>query len=128
VELLKQPQYSPYPVERQVVSVWAGTEGYLDDVPVEDVRRFESEFLDELQRSHAGIYDTIRETGDLSQDTVVALKDAIDEFRRGFEKTGGELLVTEEPAEPLAEKDVELETIPKYVPPAETPDSAESTE
>jgi F-type H+-transporting ATPase subunit alpha len=128
VELLKQPQYSPYPVERQVVSVWAGTEGYLDDVPVEDVRRFESEFLDELQRSHAGIYDAIRETGDLSQDTVVALKDAIDEFRRGFEKTGGELLVTEEPAEPLAEKDVELETIPKYVPPAETPDSAESTE
>jgi F-type H+-transporting ATPase subunit alpha len=128
VELLKQPQYSPFPVERQVVSVWAGTEGYLDDVPVEDVRRFESEFLDELQRSHAGIYDAIRETGDLSQDTVVALKDAIDEFRRGFEKTGGELLVTEEPAEPLAEKDVELETIPKYVPPAETPDSAESTE
>ena len=48
VELLKQPQYSPFPVERQVVSVWVGNEGYLDDVPVEDIRRFETEFLDEL--------------------------------------------------------------------------------
>ena len=51
VELLKQPQYSPLPVERQVVSVWAGTNGYLDDVPVDDVRRFEDEFLDYLQRN-----------------------------------------------------------------------------
>ncbi len=54
VELLKQPQYSPFPVEEQVVSVWAGNEGYLDDVPVEDVRRFESEFLDELRRNQPG--------------------------------------------------------------------------
>src|ERR1700752_3248895 len=51
VELLKQPQYAPSPVERQVVSIWAGSEGYLDDVPVEDVGRFEHEFLDYLQRS-----------------------------------------------------------------------------
>src|SRR6202020_541163 len=56
VELLKQPQYSPFPVERQVVAVWVGNEGYLDDVPVEDVRRFENEFLNELERSDAGIY------------------------------------------------------------------------
>ena len=49
MELLKQGQYSPFPVEDQVVSVWAGTNGYLDDVPVEDVRRFESEFLDHLR-------------------------------------------------------------------------------
>ncbi len=101
VELLKQPQYSPFPVERQVVSVWMGNEGYLDDVPVEDVRRFEAEFEDELGRSNAGIYDAIRETGDLSDDTVTALEDAIEQFRSGFEKTGGELLVNEEPAEPL---------------------------
>src|SRR5262249_1264995 len=76
VELLKQPQYSPYPVERQVVSVWAGTTGQLDDVPVEDVRRFESEFLDYIQRDRVGIYDAIRETGELPDDTVTALKDA----------------------------------------------------
>jgi F-type H+-transporting ATPase subunit alpha len=114
VELLKQPAYSPYPVERQVVSVWAGTEGYLDDVPVEDVRRFETEFLDEIQRSHAGIYDAIRETRELSDDTVVALRDAIEEFRRGFEKSGGDLLVStepEEPVEPMSSSEVEPEAI-----------------
>jgi F-type H+/Na+-transporting ATPase subunit alpha len=111
VELLKQPQYSPYPVERQVVSVWAGTEGYLDDVPVEDVRRFEQEFLDDIQLSHAGIYDTIRETGDLNEDTVVALKDAITEFRASFEKSGGDLLVSTEHEEPLEEGDVKHDAI-----------------
>ncbi len=121
VELLKQPQYSPYPVERQVVSVWAGTNGYLDDVPIEDVKRFESEFLDELSRTNAGIYDAIRETGDLSEDTVVALKDAIGQFRAGFEMSNGELLVAEEPAPALDESTVEKETIVKQPtpPPAE---------
>ncbi len=117
VELLKQPQYSPFPVEQQVVSVWMGNEGYLDDVPVEDVRRFETEFLAELQRSNNGIYAAIRETGALSDDTVVALKDAVEKFRTGFEKTGGELLVAEPPAEPIAPEDVEQETIKKYTPP-----------
>ena len=89
VELLKQPQYSPLPVERQVVSVWAGTGGYLDDVPIDDVRRFEDEFLDYLQRSHDGVYASIRETGELNDDTATMLKDAIEEFRRGFEVSGG---------------------------------------
>jgi len=89
VELLKQPQYSPLPVERQVVSVWAGTNGYLDDVPVGDVRRFEDEFLDYLQRSHDGVYASIRETRELNDDTATMLKDAIEEFRRGFEISGG---------------------------------------
>jgi F-type H+-transporting ATPase subunit alpha len=121
VELLKQPQYSPYPVERQVVSVWMGNAGYLDDVPVPDVRRFESEFLDELSRTSPGIYDAIRETGDLSEDTITALKDAIDEFRRSFEKSDGALLVSEEPAEPLDKDEIEREPIKKYTtpPPAE---------
>jgi F-type H+/Na+-transporting ATPase subunit alpha len=111
VELLKQPQYSPYPVERQVVSVWAGTEGYLDDVPVEDVRRFETEFLDDIHVSHPGIYDAIRETGELADDTMVALKDAITEFRSGFEKTGGDLLISAEPEKPLDAADVQPEAI-----------------
>ncbi len=124
VELLKQPQYSPYPVERQVVSVWAGTEGYLDDVPVEDVRRFETEFLEDIQLTHAGIYDAIRETGQLDDDTVVALKDAISEFRSRFERTGGELLVSheqEEPAEPLPPEDVEPESVRRHRPPPPPP-------
>jgi len=112
VELLKQGQYSPMPVERQVISVWAGTNGYLDDVPVVDIGRFESEFLEELGRSNDGIYAAIRETGELSDDTVVALKDAIDKFRRGFEVTGGGLLVTDQ-ADALQEGDVQQETIKK---------------
>ena len=57
VELLKQPQYTPYPVERQVVSIWAGTSGALDDVPVADVSKFEREFLDYVGHQHKGIYD-----------------------------------------------------------------------
>jgi F-type H+/Na+-transporting ATPase subunit alpha len=114
VELLKQPQFSPMPVERQVVTIWAGTSGYLDDVPVEDISRFESEFLDYLQRARAGIYDAIRETGAVSEDTTTALKDAIGEFRRGFEITGGQLLVpAEEPAEPVTAGDVEQDQIRK---------------
>jgi F-type H+/Na+-transporting ATPase subunit alpha len=96
VELLKQPQYSPLPVERQVVSVWAGTNGYLDDVPINDVRRFEDEFLDYLQRSHEGVYASIRETRELNDDTATTLKDAIEEFRRGFEVSGGGTLSSDD--------------------------------
>jgi F-type H+-transporting ATPase subunit alpha len=105
VELLKQPQYDPFPVENQVVSIWAGGNGYLDDVPIEDVSRFESEFLEYLKRGHEGILLTIRESLDLSEDTITALKDAIEEFRRVFETSTGELLSGEdEPAEPLEDE------------------------
>jgi F-type H+-transporting ATPase subunit alpha len=117
VELLKQPQYSPLPVERQVVSVWAGTSGYLDDVPVEDVRRFEDDFLGMLGRQHSGIYDAIRESGELSEDTATALKDAIDEFRRGFEIRGGEMLVSDEPAESMDESQEDRDSVKRRVPP-----------
>src|SRR4051794_2874192 len=65
VELLKQPQYSPFPVERQVVSIWAGTSGELDVVPVSEIRKFEREFLDYVGHNHAGIYDAILQTGKL---------------------------------------------------------------
>ncbi len=116
VELLKQPQYSPLPVERQVVSVWAGTAGYLDKVPVEDIGRFEDEFLDFLQRSHPGIYTAIRETGQMSGDTVTALKDAIEDFRTTFETSAGELLVTEETDEGEAdESSPRQDAVRKYV-------------
>jgi F-type H+-transporting ATPase subunit alpha len=117
VELLKQPQFTPYPVEEEVVSIWAGTTGELDDVPVEDVRRFEGEFIDYLKRAHAGILDTIRETKDLPGETVTALKEAMTEFRRGFELSTGELLVNEEPADPLTEGETEQEKIARYAPP-----------
>jgi F-type H+/Na+-transporting ATPase subunit alpha len=117
VELLKQPQYAPSPVERQVVSVWAGTSGYLDDVPIEDISRFEDEFLGTLGRKHPGIYESIRETGELSEDTTTALKDAIEDFRRGFEITGGGMLVSDEPAEPMDEDEVSRDSVTRRVPP-----------
>jgi F-type H+/Na+-transporting ATPase subunit alpha len=120
VELLKQGQYSPYPTEREVVSIWAGTTGQLDDVPIEDVGRFESEFLDFIQREHRGIYDAIRETGDLSDDTVTALKDVVEEFRRTFETSAGQLLVTDEPVEPVEEGEIEQEVVPRVRVRAET--------
>ena len=117
VELLKQPQYSPYPVEEQVVSLWAGVNGYLDDVPVEDVGRFETEFIDFLKRSHAGILQTLRETNVLGEDTVTGLKEAVEEFRKGFETSSGELLSGEdEEAKALEHED--QEKITKRVPPA----------
>jgi F-type H+-transporting ATPase subunit alpha len=117
VELLKQPQYSPFPVERQVVSIWAGTTGQLDDVPVEDIRRFEDEFLDHVQRTQAGILDAIRETGDLSDDSVTALKDAIEDFRRGFETSAGHPLVADEAVEAVDEAEVRQETVTRRRPP-----------
>jgi len=92
VELLKQPQYDPFPVEQQVASLYTGVNGYLDDVPLEDIARFEHDFLDFLKRSHPGILDSIRESKELSDDTATALKDAVEEFRKSFETSSGELL------------------------------------
>jgi F-type H+-transporting ATPase subunit alpha len=91
-ELLRQPQYSPYPVEEQVVSIWAGTNGKLDDVPVEDVLRFERELLDHLAR-HTSVLTTLRETNVLDDATLEEMSTAIDEFKRtGFVAgTGGAL-------------------------------------
>ena len=101
VELLKQPQYAPFPVEEQVVSIWTAGNGFMDDVPVEDIRRFESEFLENLRRNHAGVLTTIRETKDLIDDTVTALRDAVGTFRAGFETHTGELLVKDDEVEAL---------------------------
>ncbi|GAA0844989.1 F0F1 ATP synthase subunit alpha [Streptosporangium amethystogenes subsp. fukuiense] len=119
VELLKQPQYSPFPVEQEVVSIWAGTTGELDEVPVEDIRRFEAEFLDYIGREKKGIFDSIRETKALSEDTVTALKDAVTAFKRTFETSAGELLVNEEPVEALGAEEVGQEKITKRVRTAE---------
>src|SRR3954469_9036106 len=87
VELLKQPQSSPYPVEEQVVSIWAGTTGRLDDIAVEDVRNFEAELLDTLRRD-GSILQTIRETLKLDEDTETALAKAVDEVKFTFRGTG----------------------------------------
>jgi F-type H+-transporting ATPase subunit alpha len=87
VELLKQHQYSPYPVERQVVSIWAGTTGALDDVPVADIRRFETEFLDHIAHEHQDIYDTIIESGKIEDETIERLTRAIEAFKKTFDSS-----------------------------------------
>ena len=92
LELLKQPQYTPYPIEDQVASIWAGTKGKLDDVPVEDVRRFETELIDHLRRN-TDVLTTISSTGKLEDETEAALTAAVEDFRNGFLKGDGSPLV-----------------------------------
>jgi len=119
VELLKQGQFSPYPVERQVVSIWAGTNGYVDSVPVADVRRFETEFLDFLGRSHQGIYDAILQSGKLEDDTVEQLKAAIGEFTKQFQGAAGSGLQKEEPVDAMDKNDQGQEKIRSHKPVAQ---------
>jgi len=87
VELLKQGQYSPFSVERQVASIWAGTTGKLDSVPVVDIRRFESEFLDFISRERKEIFDVISKTRELTDDTVKSLEEAITTFKTQFKSS-----------------------------------------
>lgn len=82
VELLKQGLNSPMPVEEQVISIYTGTNGLLDDLPVEDVQRFEAELLDVLKTRHAGLLDEIRTTGSLPEDQVNA---AVEAFKATFQ-------------------------------------------
>ncbi|ACU70141.1 ATP synthase F1, alpha subunit [Catenulispora acidiphila DSM 44928] len=114
VEILKQGQYEPYPVEEQVASIWIGTSGSIDDVPVADVRRFEKEFVSYLKTDHSGVLNSIRETGQLSDDTVSAFKDAVAQFKRGFELGDGTLLADQGKAEAMDEGDVGQATITKH--------------
>jgi F-type H+/Na+-transporting ATPase subunit alpha len=108
MRLLRQPAYSPYPVPEMTVSLWTGTTGKLDRVPVEDVARFEREFLDYLRRSHAGILDTIRETNDFSDDTASALESAFTSFTDQFETSeGGSIRPRNETHEALENEDQE---------------------
>ena len=114
MELLKQGQYAPFPVENQVVSIWAGTNGYLDDVPVEDVLRFESEFLEHL-RHKTSVLTTLAETNLLEPSTVDALKSNIASFKKGFFAEGDDQLVGagHEEFDALAAEAVDQEKIVK---------------
>ncbi|SDX80650.1 ATP synthase F1 subcomplex alpha subunit [Geodermatophilus africanus] len=102
VELLKQGQYQPYPVEREVVSIWLGTTGKLDKVPVPEVRRFEREFLDYVARNHGGVFDGIRQSRALGDDAVSGLERAVEDFYGQFQTAeGGTLRVNEDEAEAM---------------------------
>ena len=115
VELLKQGQYSPYSLEHQIVSIWAGTSGALDSVPVADIRRFEAELLEFIGRERKDIFTVISETKLLEDDTVAKMQIAVDDFKKIF-KTSTAGAVNDAPAEALDGEGVEQ--ITRHVPPA----------
>ncbi|PRI10122.1 F0F1 ATP synthase subunit alpha [Leucobacter massiliensis] len=107
-ELLKQPQYTPYPVEEQTVSIWAGTNGFLDEVPVEDILRFEREFLDYLGRNSEAL-NTLRSTNVLDDDTVAEITAQIEKFKSEFRTSAGKAL--NEQFEALDEAEIKQEQL-----------------
>lgn len=100
MELLKQPQSTPYPVEEQVASIWVGTHGYLDKLDVSDVSSYEHQLLDYL-RPHSDVLTTIRETGVLDDDTENALREAAEKFTQQW--------LSAQPGENLEDGEVEAE-------------------
>ncbi|GAA1097409.1 F0F1 ATP synthase subunit alpha [Nocardiopsis metallicus] len=111
MELLKQGQYSPFSMEKTVVSIWMGNTGLIDEVPVEDVRRFEDDFLSYLDREHKAVLDTIRDSGKFEDDSQKTLQAAIEKFKQSFQTSAGTLLGTEAETEALTEEKVGQETI-----------------
>src|ERR1700710_2174397 len=114
VELLKQPQYSPYPVEREVVSIWLGTQGHLDDVPVSDVGKFEKEVLDYLDRN-GDVYDKVLSAKKIDGDLQESLEKSVRDFKEGFQTSDGEGLHTDDDDEDAeAKNDDSQESIKKH--------------
>ncbi|MBC8092051.1 MAG: F0F1 ATP synthase subunit alpha [Pseudonocardia sp.] len=112
VELLKQGQYTPQPVEEQVVSIFLGTQGHLDSVPVPDIRRFESEFLDHVRRNEEGILGEIRDSKKMSDENSERLVTTVKKFKQDFTATDGSSVVPKEAeAKALDEDDVENESV-----------------
>ena len=111
-ELLRQPQYTPYAVEEQVVSIWAGTNGYLDDLEVSDVLRFEAEFIDYL-RHRTSVLSDIAASSKLEDETLDALKTAVADFKKGFRSEGTSHLVDagHEEHKAAQDRDITQETI-----------------
>jgi F-type H+-transporting ATPase subunit alpha len=122
VELLKQSQSNPFPIEREVVSIWAGTTGALDDIPVADIRRFERDLHEYIQHNAKQIFDTIVETGTLPDDTVEELKKAVAEVKQEF-RTSEQIAAAEEETEAMSAEDVGQHTVTR-VRPAPPPQSS----
>jgi F-type H+-transporting ATPase subunit alpha len=104
-ELLKQPLNAPMPVELQVISIFVGTQGYLDDLPVEDVRRFERELHDYFKTRHADLLKEIRDTGQLPEEA--RLKEAVDEFKSMFQPSDSETTIRALEGEPVPDAESE---------------------
>src|SRR6201986_1386059 len=127
VELLKQPQYSPFPVGNAVVSIWAGTGGHLDSVPVEDVRRFETELLDHMRASEEKFLAGIRDSQKLSEEGENQLTEIINNFKKGFAASGGGSVVPDEHVEAMDEEELKKEAVQvKKEKPADTKESKDT--
>jgi len=111
VELLKQRQYQPMPVEEQVVSIFLGTGGHLDSVPVEDVRRFETELLDHMRASEEKFLAGIRDSQTLSEEGENQLTEIIKHFKKGFAASGGGSVVPDEHVEAMDAEKLEKESV-----------------
>ncbi|HEY9417259.1 MAG TPA: F0F1 ATP synthase subunit alpha [Pseudonocardia sp.] len=112
VELLKQGQYAPFSVEDQVVSIFLGTQGHLDSVPVADIGRFESDFLDHMRRNNEGVLAEIRDTGKLSDDATERIVNAVKDFKKGFTASDGSSVVPkEQQAHAMDEQDTTRESV-----------------
>ncbi|GAA2108690.1 MAG: F0F1 ATP synthase subunit alpha [Kocuria sp.] len=110
MELLKQPQYTPYPVADQVVSIWAGTTGQLDDVDVANVNEFEKALIEQVRRT-TNVMDSIESTGKLEDDAIDALKTAVAEVKRDFRGSNHGIEPGHEEHESLETEDVNQEKI-----------------
>ncbi|MGL5248234.1 MAG: F0F1 ATP synthase subunit alpha [Brooklawnia sp.] len=111
MELLRQPQYSPMPMSEQVAVIWAGTTGQLDEVPVEDVQRFEAEFLDHLRRNGT-VLGQLDATGKLEDEMLEQLTSLMGQFKGTFRTASGQLL-GELNAEPVDDDDIHQQKIVK---------------
>ncbi|GIE93832.1 F0F1 ATP synthase subunit alpha [Paractinoplanes rishiriensis] len=115
VELLKQPQYSPYSVTDETIVIWAGTTGQLDDIAVGDVRRFEAELLQWIKRHRKDMYTAIESTNNLTDDNIESLKSGLDEFKKLFKQGDTGVHLNEPEAEALGEGSESRETVTREV-------------
>jgi F-type H+/Na+-transporting ATPase subunit alpha len=115
VELLKQPQYSPYSVTDETISIWAGTTGQLDDIEVGDVRRFEAEMLQWLKRHRSDTYKAIESSNDLSDDQMESLRAGVAEFKDLFRQGDTGIHLHEDEAEPMDAGAQTRETVTREV-------------
>jgi len=111
VEILKQDQSSPVAVEDQIVSIYLAGEGAYDSVPVDDVRRFEAELLEDLHHNASDVFDQIAGGKALEDSSMETLKKRTDEFKRGFRASDGSNVVNEASAEPLDEDEIDREKV-----------------
>ncbi|GAB2744862.1 F0F1 ATP synthase subunit alpha [Salinifilum aidingensis] len=112
MELLKQDEGNPLPVQEEVVALHLGTAGHLDSVPLEDVQRFESEFREHFRRTHGSVLDSIVETGQFSDDTAKALDDEVAKFKKQFTASDGSSVAPQdEEIGAMNADDVEQETV-----------------